>query len=158
MKRNFLVKDNLFIGVRQSISNCIHREDLILIGIVRGIGLYIFIILFVGAGMSHFMLADGFANMFPEVVPFKKSIVYASGLIEWLLAILLLIPKTRSTAGVYTAIYLVVIFPANIYAAIYGIPAPWSAHTSQTILWVRLLFQPLLIWWVLAVSRNRKSS
>lgn len=125
---------------------------------MRKIGLYIFIIIFIGAGISHFALADGFATMFPEFVPFKKPIVYASGLLEWLLAILLLIPKTRKTAGKYTAIYLVVIFPANIYAAIYGIPAPWTDHTSQTVLWIRLLFQPLLIWWVLAVSRSRKSS
>ncbi|WP_319418039.1 DoxX family protein [Virgibacillus necropolis] len=96
--------------------------------------------------------------MFPEFVPFKRSIVFASGLVEWLLAILLLIPKTRNKAGRYTAIYLVIIFPANIYAAIYGIPAPWSAQTGQVALWIRLLFQPLLIWWVLIVSRDSKTS
>lgn len=125
---------------------------------MRKFGLYIFNLVFVGAGIAHFVLIDGFATMFPEFVPFPKSIVYASGIMEWVLAILLFIPRTRSTAGIYIAIYLVVIFPANIYAAIYSIPAPWSDHTGQTVLWIRLLFQPLLIWWVIAVTRNLKTS
>ncbi|WP_430784691.1 DoxX family protein [Virgibacillus flavescens] len=110
--------------------------------------------MFIAAGFSHFIYVDGFASMFPEFVPFKSSIVYATGLIEWLLALLMLNPKTRKTAGGYTAIYLVLIFPANIYAALYEIPAPWTNDTSQTALWVRLLFQPLLIWWVLIVTRK----
>lgn len=92
--------------------------------------------------------------MFPDFVPFKEAVIYISGIIEWGLAILLLFPKTRRKAGISTAIYLVLIFPANIYAAIYDIPAPWSEDKSQMVLWIRLLFQPLLIWWVLAVSKK----
>lgn len=121
---------------------------------IKKIGLYAFVLAFIAAGFSHFIYVDGFANMFPEFVPFKRSIVYATGLIEWLLALLIVNPTTRKIAGNYTAIYLVLIFPANIYAAITGIPAPWSNDTSQAALWIRLLFQPLLIWWILAVTRK----
>lgn len=122
----------------------------------KQIARYAFVLLFIIAGIGHFTMADGFAQMFPEWVPFKYPIVYITGVIEWILAILLLIKKTRRLAGVWTAIYLVLIFPANIYMAIAEIPAPWDDQTDPVILWVRLLFQPLLIWWVLAISKNKK--
>lgn len=121
--------------------------------IVKMIGLVLFSLFFIVAGVVHFTQVEGFASMIPDIIPFRNMIVYATGIIEWVLAILLLIPSTRRQAGIWTAIYLVLIFPANIYAAIAGIPAPGSDEVNKTLLWVRLLFQPLLIWWVLAVSK-----
>lgn len=120
----------------------------------RRIALYAFVFLFIVAGIGHFTMDDGFARMFPEWVPFKYPIVYITGVIEWILAVLLLVQKTRRLAGTVTAIYLVLIFPANIYMAIEGIPVPWEDETNPVILWVRLLFQPLLIWWVLMASKK----
>ncbi|WP_354665919.1 MULTISPECIES: DoxX family protein [Pontibacillus] len=124
--------------------------------IVKGIGLVLFSLFFIVAGVIHFTQVEGFAAMIPDVIPFRNLIVYVTGVIEWILAILLLIPSTRRQAGIWTAVYLVLIFPANIYAAIAGIPAPGSEEANTTLLWVRLLFQPLLIWWVLAVSKVQK--
>ncbi|MCD5325787.1 DoxX family protein [Pontibacillus sp. HN14] len=123
---------------------------------VKGIGLVLFSLFFIVAGVIHFTQVEGFAAMIPDVIPFRNLIVYVTGVIEWILAILLLIPSTRRQAGIWTAVYLVLIFPANIYAAIAGIPAPGSEEANTTLLWVRLLFQPLLIWWVLAVSKVQK--
>ncbi|MEK4563662.1 hypothetical protein MKX54_03085 [Alkalihalobacillus sp. FSL R5-0424] len=120
----------------------------------KRMALYVFALLFVIAGIGHFTMDDGFARMFPEWVPFKYPIVYVTGVIEWILAVFLLVPKTRRLTGIITAIYLVLIFPANIYMAIEEIPAPWDDYTNPVILWIRLLFQPLLIWWVLAVSKE----
>ncbi|WP_020620276.1 DoxX family protein [Paenibacillus daejeonensis] len=119
----------------------------------RAIGLILFAGLFVAACLYHFREAEGFAAMLPDFVPLRLELVYATGILELILAILLLIPATRRRAGNWTAIYLVLIFPANIYAAFYGIPAPGQTETSQTALWIRLLFQPLLIWWVIWASR-----
>lgn len=118
----------------------------------RAIGLLLFAGLFIAACLYHFREADGFAAMLPDFVPLRLQIVYATGILELILAILLLLPRTRRRAGIWTAIYLVLIFPANIYAAIYGIPAPGQDETSQSALWIRLLFQPLLVWWVLWAS------
>lgn len=124
--------------------------------IIRTTALVLFAIFFVFAGLAHFTQGEGFAAMLPEWMPFQLGIVYVTGILEILLAILLLWPKTRRQAGFWTAVYLVVIFPANIYAAIAGIPAPGSEEANQTLLWVRLLFQPLLILWVLWASKVKK--
>lgn len=124
--------------------------------VVRKIGLYLFAAGFFYAGATHFIYDHGYARMLPSWVPYKLEIVYMTGNTEWLLALLLLFPQTRRAAGYATAVFLVLVLPANIYAAIYSIPAPWSEETSPAVLWVRPLLQPLLIWWVLAVTKNSK--
>lgn len=122
---------------------------------LKAVGRVIFALLFVGACVFHFIEAQGFANMLPDFVPYRLFIIYATAILEFALAVLLLIPSTSRRTGVWTAIYLVLIFPANIYAAIFHIPAPGSDYTSPVALWVRLIFQPLLIWWVLWCTRER---
>ncbi|ELK46685.1 hypothetical protein QRD89_01600 [Halobacillus sp. ACCC02827] len=121
---------------------------------LRKIGLYLFAVAFFYAGVTHFIYDHGFARMFPSWVPFKLELVYMSGITEWLLALLLIFPQTRRAAGFATAIFLVAVLPANIYAAIYDIPAPWTDETTSTALWIRPFLQPLLIWWVLVVSKD----
>ncbi|KGX90518.1 hypothetical protein N781_06905 [Pontibacillus halophilus JSM 076056 = DSM 19796] len=123
----------------------------------KKIGLYVFVLFFILAGVFHFTAMEGFRAMLPEWVPARTFLVYATGVAEWVLAVLLLLPTTREQAGKWTAIYLVVIFPANIYAAVVGVPAPGSEDVNRTLLWVRILFQPVLIGWVLAVSKEKKS-
>ncbi|ANY65941.1 hypothetical protein BBD42_05275 [Paenibacillus sp. BIHB 4019] len=119
----------------------------------RFIGCVLFALLFVAAGFYHFREAQGFAEMLPDFVPLRLEIIYATGIAEWIFALLLLVPAVRRQTGNWIVWYLVLIFPANIYAAIYGIPAPGSTDTSQAALWIRLLFQPLLIWWVWWATR-----
>ncbi|MFS8186855.1 DoxX family protein [Rossellomorea marisflavi] len=125
--------------------------------VLRWFGLVLFSFFFIAAGVFHFIEAQGFARMIPSFLPLKEEAVYLTGILEFILAILLLIPKTRRKTGIVTAVYLVLIFPANIYAAVKGIPAPGSEEANAPLLWVRLLFQPLLIWWVLAVSKVEKN-
>ncbi|MCP3031817.1 hypothetical protein LF817_10725 [Halobacillus sp. A1] len=115
--------------------------------------LYLFAAGFFLAGVAHFIYDTGFAAMLPDFVPFKLEVVYVTAIIEWMLSLFLIFPQTRRLAGIATAIFLLAVLPANIYAAIHGIPAPWSEETNLTALWIRPLFQPLLIWWVLAVSK-----
>ncbi|WP_270180246.1 DoxX family protein [Alkalihalobacillus sp. CinArs1] len=125
--------------------------------IIRIIALVLFALFFIFAGVAHFAQGEGFAAMLPEWVPFRLGIIYVTGIIEILLAVLLLLPATRKQARFWTAVYLVAIFPANIYAAIAGIPAPGQQEANETLLWIRLLFQPLLIWWVLWAAASKKS-
>jgi uncharacterized membrane protein len=53
------------------------------------------------------------------------------------------------------AIYLILIFPANIYVAVVAIPAHGSTEVNGTALWIRLIFQQLLIGCVLIVTKER---
>lgn len=124
---------------------------------LRMIALVLFAFFFVFAGIAHFAQGEGFAAMLPLWIPFRLELVYVTGLLEIILAILLLWPSTRKQAMFWTIVYLIVIFPANIYAAIAGVPAPGQEEANQTLLWVRLLFQPLLIWWVYWAAKPKDS-
>ncbi|MFQ3545073.1 hypothetical protein Q7A53_13405 [Halobacillus rhizosphaerae] len=125
--------------------------------ILRKLGLYLFALGFFLAGAAHFIYDKGFAQMLPEWTPIRLEIIYMTGNTEWLLALLLLFPQTRRAAGIASAVFLVAVLPANIYAAIHEVAAPWSDHTDPVVLWIRPLLQPLLIWWVLAVSKDSNS-
>ncbi|MFP7255683.1 hypothetical protein SFC02_15355 [Terribacillus goriensis] len=120
---------------------------------MKRIGLYAFSLLFIAAGISHFVLDDGFAAMLPAYVPLRYTLIYLTGIAEILLAIGLLAPATRKLTAIITVIYLIAIFPANIYSAVYDIPMPGFEETNQAILYARLLVQPVLIWWVWKVTR-----
>ncbi|WP_200416189.1 DoxX family protein [Virgibacillus salexigens] len=114
------------------------------------IGLYVFAILFMGAGMSHFLLDHFFISAMPEWVPFRPAIVYLSGIIEIILAFCLLYSRTRRKAGIWVAIFLILVFPVNIYMAL----MPEAYHLPAIALWLRLPLQIVLIWWVLAVTKK----
>ncbi|MDL4840574.1 DoxX family protein [Aquibacillus rhizosphaerae] len=115
----------------------------------KRIGLYLFAGLFISAGLGHFLLDHFFINALPEWTPFPLAIVYLSGIIEILLALCLLYLPTRRKAGIYTAIFLVLIFPVNIYMAL----TPEDYNLPSLALWIRLPMQFGLIWWVLSVSK-----
>ena len=122
----------------------------------RAIGLFLIVLLLAAACIYHFRESQGFTDMMPSFIPWRTELVYITGILELVLALLILIPSTRRSSGIWTAFYLVLIFPANIYAALNGIPAPGQTETSQTALWARLLFQPLLIWWVIWCTKYPK--
>ncbi|MGG3740336.1 DoxX family protein [Paenibacillus chibensis] len=115
----------------------------------------LFSFFFAAACVFHFIEADGFAQMLPDFVPLRLPIIYVTGVMELALGVLLLIPGTMKLTGTLIALYLVLVFPANIYAAVKHIPAPGFGSTPPAALWIRLIFQPLLIWWVLWCSRGR---
>lgn len=77
---------------------------------------YVFALLFIGAGIFHVIEPSGFALMMPGW-PFPYVMIYATACLEWLLAILLLLPNVRIVAAKTIAVYLVLIFPANLFAA-----------------------------------------
>jgi len=52
---------------------------------------------------------------------------------------------------------LIVVFPANIYMAIYNIQAT-SWAVPPVLLWLRLPLQVLLIWWLLWSTNEAKST
>ncbi len=73
--------------------------------------------LFVFTGIGHFVKTSGMASMLPAWTPCPTLIVYATGIIEFALATLLLIPNTRSMASRFAIVLLALFLPVNIYAA-----------------------------------------
>ncbi len=71
------------------------------------------------AGVTHFTNADPFVQHMPDWVPARELIVYISGALEIALGIAMLLWREhRGSIGRLLAMYLVAVFPANVYVAI----------------------------------------
>ena len=116
---------------------------------------YTFALLFIVPGIFHVIEPGGFARMMPGW-PFPYVMVYVTACLEWLLAVLLLLPNSRIAAAKFIAVYLVLIFPANLFAAREGIPFPGQENTEQALLWIRLIGQPILIIWAMSIAKWEK--
>ncbi|MGH9749177.1 MAG: DoxX family protein [Candidatus Polarisedimenticolia bacterium] len=102
--------------------------------------------LFLFTGMGHFVKTDEMVAMLPAWAPSRHAIVYVTGLLEWAGAIGLLVPRFSRAAGICLVVFMVMIFPANVYAAWRHVEM--GGHGAGPIyLIVRGPFQLLLIWW-----------
>ncbi len=110
--------------------------------------------LFLFAGATHLRRTDLFLAIMPPVIPFPRFCVIASGVLELLGGLGLLVPlrPILLLTGWGLTLLLIAVFPANIYMAVENIrvngipPQPWMS-------WARLPLQPLLILAVLWVTR-----
>lgn len=112
---------------------------------------------FILAGVMHFIQDDSFAAIVPPLLPFPKLIVWMTGVIEIILALMILLPKYRALAGTLFAPYLLAVLPANIYMAMANIPLGDMA-ASPTALWLRVAMQFPLIALIYWASRPPKQS
>lgn len=114
----------------------------------RAAGLGALAIMFLVTSTSHFTsMKYDFAAMIPEPLPNGLWVIYLSGVLEIAGAIGLLIPRTRWLAGIGLVLLMVAVFPANVNAALEGIPYGGEAATP---LWLRAPMQLLfigMIWW-----------
>lgn len=110
-------------------------RDLIRIGLAA---------LMVVSGVAHFVNPRPYVQHLPEAVPFREELVAITGVMELVLAAGLVgPPRLRGPTGIGLAAFLVLVFPANFYAAvsqvaIEGVPTGW-------IRWARLPLQVPLI-------------
>ena len=111
---------------------------------------YALALLFVGAGLWHFLHPATYQRIMPLLLPAPRLLVYLSGAFEILGGLGLLWHRTRRLAGWGLVALLVAVFPANIYMALIhaqlGVPS-WLA-------WGRLPLQLPLGWWVWKASRG----
>jgi uncharacterized membrane protein len=108
------------------------------------------------AGASHLFLATPFIQHLPTWVPLRPEIVLVSGLVEIALGIALLLPPpTRRRVGVALALYLLAVFPGNVYVAVFGVEV--DGQPGGAYPWVRLPLQLLFITWALWSTRETSS-
>ena len=97
--------------------------------------------------------------MVPGIIPFPEFAVYATGVLELAGAAGLLFAGTRRWAGLVLAALLVVMVPANIYAAVEDIPLNGEAPTP---LWFRIpeqiVYFAVALWAAQALPVIRDSS
>ncbi|MFC9873588.1 DoxX family protein [Nocardia salmonicida] len=116
-------------------------------------------VMLVMTGTAHFMPASvtvmpNYADMvamIPPFVPFPGFMVLASGVLELLAAIGLILTRTRWLAGWALVPLFLLLLPANIYAALEDIP---FAGEPASPLWQRIPEQILYIGFAIWATRS----
>ena len=118
---------------------------------MRLISVYLLAVLFVAAGVLHFLRPAAYASIVPPALPYPLALVYISGVAEILGGLGLLVPGLRPWAGVGLIALLVAVFPANVYMAL--APERAGFGVAPVWLWLRLPLQAVLIAWVWWAAR-----
>ena len=102
-------------------------------------------LLFVVAGVNHFIIPKSYLSMMPSYLPAPALLVQISGVAEILGGIGVLIASTRRCAAWGLILLLIAVFPANLDVALHGWP---GVNIPGWVLWCRLPLQAVFIWWV----------
>ncbi|ETN96948.1 membrane protein [Zhouia amylolytica AD3] len=100
--------------------------------------------------IGHFMFTKGMTAIIPDPIPFKSQMVIATGILEIVLAITLLLPKFQQLTAWILIVFFILIVPANIKAAIQQINYQTGTLNGPgpTYLWFRIPLQLLFILWI----------
>ncbi len=111
--------------------------------------------LFFGVAASlHFIATDTEERLVPSFLPWRRQLVYVTGVLELVGAVGLLIPRTRRAAAYLLVAVLIAVFPANVNHAVNNLQLGGLLN-SRLYQWARLPLQPFLIWWTLWVATPR---
>lgn len=121
-------------------------------GFLRLAGLWVMAMLYVAAGLNHFIHPLTYMRIMPPYLPAHAALVASSGIAEMGLGVLLLPGATRRAAAWGIIALLIAVFPANIQMAI-----DWqeAGHPHSWVAWARLPLQAVLVWWAHRYTRGR---
>lgn len=106
--------------------------------------LYSFILM--TAGILHFTRKKNFVFIMPKIIPFRPFFVLFTGICEILAGIALFFNLFKKLAGTLLTIFMILIYPVNIYMAIKKKPLGPNQKANPAALWLRLPLQiPLII-------------
>ena len=106
-------------------------------------------IMLIFTSIGHFAFSKGMILMMPDFVPFKKTLVYFTGIVEATAAIGILIHPLKDITAVLLILFFILILPANINAAIKHVDFQKANNEGSGInyLWFRIPLQVLFIAW-----------
>ena len=111
--------------------------------------------------IGHFVFTKGMSLMIPDVFPAKTFIIYATGILEIAFAICLLFPKYQKTTAMFVIVFLILMAPANIKAALNNLNYQTGALNGNgpSYLWFRIPLQLFFIFWayLFAFLKNSQS-
>jgi uncharacterized membrane protein len=110
-------------------------------------------LIFIVAGILHFVIPGAYLHIMPPALPAHLLLIDISGVAEILGGIGLLVPSTRRLAALGLVALLIAVWPANIYTAVAHLPLPGLAGQSW-LQWVRVPLQLPLIYWAWIYSRG----
>lgn len=121
-------------------------------GISAGTSRLVLAVVFVAAGVLHFVITDSYVRVVPPYLPRPRALVLVSGVCEVAGGLGLLVPRLRRAAGWGLVLLLLAVWPANLMmyqdARASGEPG-WE----QALLALRLPLQLGLIAWVWKAAR-----
>ena len=112
---------------------------------------------FILIGISHFKEPQKFVEIIPAFLPFPLMLVYISGGMEIAGGMAIIYPETRIIAGRLIALFLIGVYPANLYMWTHDIGFNGTVFTTPQHM-LRLLVQLLLIIAALYLSGDLDSS
>ncbi len=110
-------------------------------------------LLFIAAGILHFVATPSFMAIVPPSLPWHRELVLISGVFEIVGGVGLMLPPFRRYAGYGLLLLLIAVFPANIYMAIAHVPAT-GVLGNRVLQWIRLPFQFVLMSFTLWCSKK----
>ncbi len=95
----------------------------------------------------HLLVPDFFVRIIPAGLPNPEWLNVISGLIEIVLGVFLLEPRTRVFAAWGVLALLIAVYPANINMLLHNIGPDGPGSGSPFVNWVRLPFQFVFAAW-----------
>jgi uncharacterized membrane protein len=107
-------------------------------------------VMLVFASIAHFKFTRGMVMMMPKFVPYKKPVVYITGIIEILAGTGLLIASVRHPVAWLIILFFALLLPANIYSAQKRVNLEKANYEGKGLnyLWFRVPLQLFFIAWV----------
>ena len=109
---------------------------------------------FIYVGVLHFTDTQWFEPIVPPILGSAEFWVIASGVVEILVGIMLIIPSIRWIGGYSSACLLICLYPANLYMWVSSTELGDGASLSQTGNLVRLVLQLAGIWVSLWIAEH----
>ena len=116
---------------------------------------YLLGLLFVAAGLNHFLNTPFYMSIMPPYLPWPRELVYVSGVAEITLGVLLLLRRWMIWAAWGLLALLIAVFPANLHMATH--PELYPSFSGLG-LWLRLPLQGVLMMWVYGYTRDYSDS
>lgn len=115
------------------------------------VGLTLF---FIFTSIGHFVRTEEMAAMVPPFIPYRVELIYFTGVLEFLGAVGVWIPRLTRLTGLCLILMLMCLLPANIYSAVNRVD--FGGHgVGPAYLLVRVPFQLFVMWWTyFATAQN----
>lgn len=110
-------------------------------------------VVFIVAAGAHFLAGRTMVGMLPPALPRRLEIVWVSGVLELLGAVGIWFPRFERLTGACLVALIILVFPANLYAALNHLPIAGHQDGWRYLL-VRIPFQILLVVWVYRATRQ----
>ena len=112
-------------------------------------------LIFVAAGMYHFVNPAFYVRIMPPYLPWHYELVLLSGVAEFVLGLMVMVPRLAWPARWGLLALLIAVFPANLHMALHAEDFP---DMPAAAVWIRLPLQALLMWWVWRATRTISTS